>query len=57
MYLFSTGLPTRDYFLQDSNTVYLSAYRTYLVKIARLLGGDPVIVERSASELIKFEIK
>ncbi|KOB70115.1 Endothelin-converting enzyme 1 [Operophtera brumata] len=53
----SLGLPTRDYFLQDSNTAYLSAYRTYLVKIAQLLGGDPVKVERSASELIEFEIK
>ncbi|KPJ08826.1 Membrane metallo-endopeptidase-like 1 [Papilio machaon] len=37
----SLGLPTRDYFLQESNKVYLDAYKTYLVTIAELLGGDP----------------
>ncbi|XP_022831252.1 endothelin-converting enzyme homolog [Spodoptera litura] len=53
----SLGLPTRDYFLQDSNQVYLDAYKNYLVKIAILLGGDPDHVKISADQLIEFEIK
>ncbi|KAG6463083.1 hypothetical protein O3G_MSEX013656 [Manduca sexta] len=53
----SLGLPTRDYFLQDSNKIYLEAYKIYLTKIALLLGGDPQHVKTSADELINFEIK
>ena len=51
------GLPTRDYFLQESNKVYLTAYKNYLMKIAVLLGADPKHVKKSADELIDFEIK
>ncbi|XP_045497188.1 neprilysin-4-like [Colias croceus] len=53
----SLGLPTRDYFLQGSNRVYLEAYKTYLIKIATLLGGKPGYVKASADKLIDFEIK
>ncbi|XP_026752063.2 neprilysin-4-like isoform X2 [Galleria mellonella] len=53
----SLGLPTRDYFLQDANKVYLEAYQTYLTKIALLLGGDPVHVKLNVDQLIQFEIK
>ncbi|CAG4961168.1 unnamed protein product [Parnassius apollo] len=52
----SLGLPTREYFLQESNKVYLEAYRTYLIKIAQLLGGNPEHVRKSADKLIAFEI-
>ncbi|XP_075973794.1 neprilysin-4-like isoform X2 [Anticarsia gemmatalis] len=53
----SLGLPTRDYFLQESNKMYLDAYKEYLKTIALLLGGTLTHVEASANELIKFEIK
>lgn len=56
-YVKFTGLPTRDYFLQQANQVYLDAYKSYLIKIALLLGGDPKYVKNSADELINFEIK
>lgn len=52
-----TGLPTRDYFLQNANKVYLEAYKNYLIKIAVLLGGDPRYVKCSANQLLDFEIK
>ncbi|CAG9584830.1 unnamed protein product [Danaus chrysippus] len=52
----SLGLPTRDYFLQESNKVYLEGYRAYLIKIATLLGGDIDHVKESAVKLIDFEI-
>ncbi|KAL4717981.1 hypothetical protein ACJJTC_013020 [Scirpophaga incertulas] len=53
----SLGLPTRDYFLQSANRVYLNAYKTYLLKIGLLLGGDPDYVKINADELIEFETK
>ncbi|XP_019700652.1 neprilysin-4 isoform X3 [Harpegnathos saltator] len=51
----SLGLPTRDYFLQRSNTVYLEAYKEYLIKVATLLGASLDNVTVQAEELIKFE--
>ncbi|CAH2106177.1 unnamed protein product [Euphydryas editha] len=53
----SLGLPTRDYFIQESNKVYLDAYKAYLIKIALLLGGELEHVKASAEKLIDFEIK
>ncbi|XP_061713073.1 LOW QUALITY PROTEIN: neprilysin-4-like [Cydia pomonella] len=53
----SLGLPTREYFLQSSNKVYLDAYKHYLIKIALLLGGSKNHVLHSAEKLINFEIK
>lgn len=51
------GLPTRDYFLQDNNKVYLEAYKNYLIKVALLLGGDRDHVLKTADQLIIFETK
>lgn len=52
----SLGLPTRDFFLESSNDIYLSAYKSYFVKITTLLGVDALVAEKSADELIDFEI-
>ncbi|XP_050345849.1 neprilysin-4-like isoform X3 [Nymphalis io] len=52
-----SGLPTRDYFLQESNKVYLDAYKAYLIKVALLLGGPIEHVKADAEKLINFEIK
>ncbi|XP_029169293.1 neprilysin-4-like isoform X2 [Nylanderia fulva] len=51
----SLGLPTRDYFLQPSNAVYLEAYKDYLIKIANLLGASLDNATIHAEELIEFE--
>ncbi|XP_014473238.1 PREDICTED: endothelin-converting enzyme 1-like isoform X4 [Dinoponera quadriceps] len=51
----SLGLPTRDYFLQRSNTVYLEAYKEYLIKIATLLGASLDNATVQAGQLIEFE--
>ncbi|XP_045772203.1 neprilysin-4-like isoform X1 [Maniola jurtina] len=53
----SLGLPTRDYFLQESNKAYLEAYKEYLIKIALLLGGEIEHVKASADNIINFEIQ
>ncbi|XP_032663304.1 neprilysin-4-like isoform X3 [Odontomachus brunneus] len=51
----SLGLPTRDYFLQRSNMVYLEAYKDYFIKVATLLGASLHNATVQAEELIKFE--
>ncbi|XP_012170773.1 neprilysin-4 isoform X1 [Bombus terrestris] len=53
----SLGLPTRDYFLQPSNTIYLKAYKNYLIKISTLLGASLQNATIDADELIEFETK
>ncbi|XP_076241067.1 neprilysin-4 isoform X2 [Calliopsis andreniformis] len=53
----SLGLPTRDYFLQPSNTMYLKAYKNYLIKIATLLGASLQNATIDADGLIEFETK
>ncbi|KOX71683.1 Endothelin-converting enzyme 1 [Melipona quadrifasciata] len=53
----SLGLPTRDYFLQPSNTIYLKAYKNYLIKISTLLGASLQNATTDADELIEFETK
>ena len=51
----SLGLPTRDYFLQPTNAIYLEAYKDYLIKIATLLGASLDNATIHAEELIEFE--
>ncbi|KAH0949954.1 hypothetical protein HN011_007844 [Eciton burchellii] len=51
----SLGLPTRDYFLQPVNMIYLEAYKDYLIKIAILLGASLNNATVHAEELIEFE--
>uniref|UniRef100_A0A0A9XT19 Endothelin-converting enzyme 1 n=1 Tax=Lygus hesperus TaxID=30085 RepID=A0A0A9XT19_LYGHE len=52
----SLGLPTRDYYLQPSNLQYLEAYKSYLVKVATLLGAPAVNATLAAEEVIHFEV-
>jgi len=51
----SLGLPTRDYFLQPSNAIYLEAYKNYLTRIAILLGASSDNANIDAEKLIEFE--
>ncbi|XP_066583083.1 neprilysin-4-like isoform X2 [Prorops nasuta] len=53
----SLGLPTRDYFLQSSNLIYLEAYKHYLIKIATLLGAPMENATVQAEEIIDFETR
>ncbi|XP_008215920.1 neprilysin-4 isoform X1 [Nasonia vitripennis] len=51
------GLPTKDYFLQPANAIYLMAYKNYLITIASLLGASVKSASIQAEELIQFEIR
>lgn len=49
------GLPTRDYYLQPSNRVYLDAYRNFLVTVVTLLGAPIQNATTQVEEIIRFE--
>lgn len=51
----SLGLPTRDYFLQDTNIQYLNAYEAYMSTTIKLLGTNETIANQAAKEIVKFE--
>ncbi|XP_011058951.1 PREDICTED: endothelin-converting enzyme 1-like isoform X2 [Acromyrmex echinatior] len=51
----SLGLPTKDYFLQSSNAIYLKAYKDYLMGIVILLGASSDNATIDVEELIEFE--
>lgn len=53
----SLGLPTRDYFLLESNRHYLEAYQEYMRTIISLLGADYESAEKTTKEIINFEIE
>lgn len=49
------GLPTRDYFLQTTNAVYLEAYKEYMKTVIRLLGAPMERASQAADEIVAFE--
>lgn len=51
----SLGLPTRDYFLQQSNAQYLQAYQEYALNVMTLLGGSPNASATVAAKIVAFE--
>lgn len=53
----SLGLPTRDYFVQASNLVYLEAYQEFAKQIMFLCGASKNESSVTAEEIVKFEIE
>lgn len=53
----SLGLPTRDYFLHESNTVYLEAYITFMEKVMVALGAEREVASQTAREVADFEVE
>lgn len=51
----SLGLPTRDYFLQPSNRVYLDAYKQYAVQVMIKCGASENATRVVADEILQFE--
>ncbi|KAF2882292.1 hypothetical protein ILUMI_23857, partial [Ignelater luminosus] len=50
------GLPSKQYFLHDSNIKYLEAYRVYMITVANLLGASIVNATQDVDDMINFEI-
>lgn len=51
----SLGLPTRDYYLLQSNQIYVDAYKSYMIKIAVILGATLEKAKKQAEEIVEFE--
>lgn len=49
------GLPTRDYFLQETNAKYLKGYEAFMNNVMVLLGADEDVAEKASKDLIRFE--
>ncbi|XP_053947508.1 neprilysin-4 [Anastrepha ludens] len=51
----SLGLPTREYFLQDVNSRYLTAYQLFMSEIMQKLGAPRDRAIKTAAEVVEFE--
>ncbi|XP_068156294.1 neprilysin-4 isoform X2 [Drosophila tropicalis] len=49
------GLPTREYFLQQSNAKYLLAYQRYMSEVMQKMGASKSDAQQVATEVISFE--
>lgn len=49
------GLPTRDYFLQETNAKYLKGYEDFMNNVMVLLGAEEDVAEKASKDLIRFE--
>ncbi|XP_058467628.1 neprilysin-4 [Malaya genurostris] len=53
----SLGLPTRDYFLQETNRKYLEGYKQFMIDILVLLNVQHKKAKQTSDEIIDFEIQ
>lgn len=53
----SLGLPTRDYFIKSTNSMYLEAYQTFAKQVIHLCGASENESAMAADEIVKFEIE
>lgn len=53
----SLGLPSRDYFLDPSNTKYIEAYKNYILNVATLLGASRINAAKEAEDIVYFEMQ
>ncbi|XP_036345485.1 neprilysin-4-like, partial [Rhagoletis pomonella] len=53
----SLGLPTREYFLQDMNARYLTAYQLFMSEIMQKLGASRERAIKTAAEVVGFETR
>lgn len=50
------GMPSRDYFLEESNLRYLESYRIFMITISTLLGAPILDATEDADRIIEFEV-
>ncbi|KAJ8976142.1 hypothetical protein NQ317_018114 [Molorchus minor] len=51
------GLPSREYYLNDSNIKYVKAYKVFILTVAKIMGAWPEIAEKDAEDIIQFEVQ
>ncbi|CAH1160108.1 unnamed protein product [Phaedon cochleariae] len=51
------GLPSREYYLEDSNPKYIMAYRVFILTVVNLMGDVPENAEIETEKIIQFEMQ
>jgi membrane metallo-endopeptidase-like protein 1 len=49
------GLPSREYFLKESDSEYKAAYLRFMINVAKLLGADDATATRDMEQVLHFE--
>lgn len=50
-------MPNRDYYLDTNEVVYIKAYETFMIKVAKLLGANSTDLKKELHRVIQFEIQ
>ncbi|XP_074654077.1 neprilysin-1-like [Tubulanus polymorphus] len=52
------GMPSRDYYLQDIDSLHINAYKEFMTNVAGILGADPIRAKKElAEDVLNFEIQ
>lgn len=49
-------MPSREYYLKDSETEYKEAYLKYMIDVAVLMGAEPEFAEKEMNEVLRLEM-
>ncbi|CAG9829204.1 unnamed protein product [Diabrotica balteata] len=50
------GLPSREYYLEETNIKYIQAYRIFILTVAALMGANPKTTSKDVDDIIQFEM-
>lgn len=50
-------MPSREYYLETSESTYKQAYLDYMVSVAKLLGADQRVAETDMEQVLLFETR
>lgn len=51
------GMPSREYYLHDADSIDIKAYLKYMCDVAVLMGADPRTVTSEMRKVLQFETK
>jgi len=49
------GMPSREYYLTETDSEYKAAYLRYMINVAQLFGADETAAERDMQDVLHFE--
>ena len=50
-------MPSREYYLNESDAKYKDAYLQYMIAVARLLGADEKRARTEMTKVLEFEVQ
>ena len=49
------GMPSREYYLTETDSEYKAAYLRYMINVAKLFGADEAAAVRDMEDVLHFE--